>query len=120
MELMSENSAVEVRFTLPFKRRLKSLSKRYRQIHKDIQPIIDQLQAGNFVGDQIAGTNYVVFKERAKNSDIPTGKSGGYRLIYQLISPQFISLLLIYVKSDQADVAIEEIEDAIEEVMPET
>ncbi|MEQ8994968.1 MAG: hypothetical protein RID53_00500 [Coleofasciculus sp. B1-GNL1-01] len=64
---MSENSAVEVRFTLPFKRRLKSLSKHYRQIRKDIQPIIDELQAGNFVGAQIAGTNYVVFKVRAKN-----------------------------------------------------
>jgi mRNA-degrading endonuclease RelE of RelBE toxin-antitoxin system len=57
---------------------------------------------------------------RAKNSDIPTGKSGGYRLIYQLISPQCISLLLIYAKSDRADVAIEEIEDAIEEVMQES
>ncbi len=41
---MSENSAVEVQFTLPFKRRLKSLSKRYRQIRKDIQPIIDELK----------------------------------------------------------------------------
>lgn len=117
---MSENSAIEVRFTLPFKRRLKSLAKRYRQIQKDIQPIIDQLQSGNFIGDQIAGTNYTVFKVRAKNSDIPIGKSGGYRLIYQLVSPHFVSLLLIYSKSDRADVAIAEIEDAIEEVLEET
>ncbi|MEA5569352.1 hypothetical protein [Anabaena sp. UHCC 0399] len=35
----------EVRFTPPFKRRLKTLTKRYRQIQIDIQPIIDQLQA---------------------------------------------------------------------------
>ena len=34
----------EVRFTLPFKRRLKTLTKRYRQIQIDIQPIIDQLR----------------------------------------------------------------------------
>jgi mRNA-degrading endonuclease RelE of RelBE toxin-antitoxin system len=117
---MSDNAAVEVRFTLPFKRRLKSLSKRYRQIQKDIQPIIDALQAGNFVGDQIAGTTYTVFKVRAQNSDIPTGKSGGYRLIYQLVSPQCVSLLLIYAKSDQTDVVEEEIQSAIEEVMQET
>lgn len=116
---MSDHAAVEVQFTLPFKRRLKSLSKRYRQIQKDIQPIIDELQTGNFVGDQIAGTTYNVFKVRAKNSDIPTGKSGGYRLIYQLVSPQSISLLLIYAKSDQADVTSIEIESAIEEVMQE-
>lgn len=31
----------EVRFTPPFKRRLKTLTKRYRQIQIDIQPIID-------------------------------------------------------------------------------
>lgn len=116
---MSDNSAVEVRFTLPFKRRLKSLSKRYRQIQKDIQPIIDQLQTGNHVGDRIAGTTDNVFKVRVKNSDIPTGKSGGYRLIYQLVSPQDVSLLLIYAKSDQADVSAAEIESAIEEVMQE-
>lgn len=103
----------EIRFTLPFKRRLKALSKRYRQIQNDLQPIFTELQAGNFIGDQISGVDYTVFKVRAKNSDIPTGKSGGYRVIYQLVSPDLALLLLIYAKSDQADVSIEEIEDAI-------
>ncbi|NJO42811.1 MAG: type II toxin-antitoxin system RelE/ParE family toxin [Cyanobacteria bacterium CRU_2_1] len=117
---MSDDSGIEIRFTIPFKRRLKALSKRYRQIQKDIQPIIDELQAGNFIGDHLAGTNYIVFKVRVKNSDIPIGKSGGYRLIYQLEPPQVVSLLLIYAKSDQADVTAEEIEAAIEEVMQET
>jgi mRNA-degrading endonuclease RelE of RelBE toxin-antitoxin system len=65
----------EVRFTPPFKRRLKTLAKRYRQIQVDIQPIIDQLEVGNFIGDQISGINLTVFKVRAKNSDIPTGKT---------------------------------------------
>ena len=104
---------VEVRFTLPFKRRLKALSKRYRQIQQDIQPIINELQNGQFIGDQIAGTDLTVFKIRAKNSDIPTGKSGGYRLIYQLVSPKCVLLLLIYAKSNQTDVSLEEIDDAI-------
>lgn len=116
---MSEIPTVEVRFALPFKRRLKALAKRYRQIQKDIQPIIEQIQAGDFVGDQIAGINYTVFKVRAKNSDIPIGKSGGYRLIYQLVSPQYVVLLLIYAKSDQADIAAAEIEAAIAAVMQE-
>ncbi|MTJ52908.1 type II toxin-antitoxin system RelE/ParE family toxin [Anabaena sp. UHCC 0253] len=107
---------VEVLFTLPFKRRLKTLSKRYRQIQIDIQPIIDQLQAGNFLGEQISGINLTVVKVRAKNSDIPTGKSGGYRVIYQIISPECVSLLLIYAKSDQADVSLDEIEDAINKI----
>jgi mRNA-degrading endonuclease RelE of RelBE toxin-antitoxin system len=108
-----------VRFTLPFKRRLKALAKRYRQIQTDIQPIVDELQAGNFVGEQIPGTNVTVFKVRAKNSDIPTGKSGGYRVIYQVISPEDVLLLLIYAKSDQVDVSIEEIENAVKQALTE-
>ena len=108
-----------VRFTLPFKRRLKALTKRYRQIQADIQPILDALQAGNLIGDQIPGTDVTVFKVRAKNSDIPTGKSGGYRVIYQVLSPDNILLLLIYAKSDQADVSLEEIENAVEQALAE-
>ena len=104
---------VEVVFTPPFKRRLKTLYKRYRQIQQDIQPIIEQLQNGEFLGDRIVGTDFTVFKVRAKNSNIPTGKSGGYRLIYQLVSPECVLLLLIYAKSDQTDVSLEEISDAI-------
>lgn len=102
----------EVRFTLPFQRRFKALQKRYRQILTDIQPIINELLSGNFIGHQISGIDGMVFKVRAKNSDIPTGKSGGYRVIYQVISPECVLLLLIYAKSDQADVSLEEIQDA--------
>jgi mRNA-degrading endonuclease RelE of RelBE toxin-antitoxin system len=105
----------EVLITLPFKRRFKDLSKRYRKIQADIQPIVDDLQSGKIVGDQITGTDFTVFKVRAKNSDIPTGKSGGYRVIYQLISPDCIYLLLIYAKSDRGDITVAEIEDAIEQ-----
>ena len=106
----------EVRFTLPFIRRLKALTKRYRKLQNDIQPIIEELQLGNFIGDQIVGINFTIFKVRAKNSDIPTGKSGGYRVIYQIVSPELVLLLLIYAKSDQADVSLDEIQDAIAKV----
>lgn len=106
----------EVQFTQPFQRRLKALAKRYCQIKSDIQPIIDELQAGNFIGDRISGTDAAIFKVRAKNSDIPTGKSGGYRVIYQIISPESVLLLLIYAKSDRADVSLEEIETALKQL----
>jgi mRNA-degrading endonuclease RelE of RelBE toxin-antitoxin system len=107
---------VEISFTTPFLRRLKALNKRYRQIQTDIQPIIEQLQSGDFIGDRISGTNLIIFKVRARNSDIPTGKSGGYRLIYQLTSPESILLLLIYAKSDQGDISLGEIEEVISKI----
>jgi mRNA-degrading endonuclease RelE of RelBE toxin-antitoxin system len=114
---VSESPTVEIRFTLPFKRRLKALAKRFRSIKNDIQPILIELQSGNFIGDQIKGTDFIVFKVRAKNSDIPAGKSGGYRIIYQLLSPQTILLLLIYAKTDRADVEVDEIYDAVHEAL---
>jgi mRNA-degrading endonuclease RelE of RelBE toxin-antitoxin system len=61
------------------------LAKRYRQIKLDIQPVLDQLQSGDLVGDQVQSNGHPVFKVRIKNSDIQKGKSGGYRLIYYLI-----------------------------------
>ena len=103
---------VEVLFAAEFKRRLKALSKRYRKIQNDIQPIIDELQKGNFIGDQITGTSIIAFKVRVKNSDIPTGKSGGYRLIYQVRSLDSVFLLTMYAKSDRSDVSINELEYA--------
>lgn len=106
----------EVRFTPVFKRRLKSLSKRYRQIKQDIQPIIKALESDHLIGNQISGINSSVFKVRARNSDIPTGKSGGYRVIYQVVSPDLVILLLIYAKSDQADVTAEEIRNSINSI----
>lgn len=109
----------EVRFTSGFKRRLKGLKKRYRQIQCDLQPIIQALEQGNFLGDQIPGTTNAIFKVRAKNSDIPTGKSGGYRVIYQVVSPETVLLLLIYAKSDQADVSLSEIETAVAQALDE-
>lgn len=105
---------IEVSMTLPFKRRFKDLSKRYRKIQSDIQPIVEALESGEVIGDRIAGTDFVIFKVRARNSDIPTGKSGGYRLIYQLVSPECIYLLLIYAKSEREDITVAEIEDAID------
>lgn len=108
---------VEIRFTPPFQRRLKALKKRYRQIRRDIEPILADLERGNFIGDQLSGSEFTIFKVRAKNSDIPIGKSGGYRLIYQVLSPECVLLLLIYAKSDQADVSIAEIEEAVRQAL---
>ncbi|MBW4498470.1 MAG: type II toxin-antitoxin system RelE/ParE family toxin [Scytonema hyalinum WJT4-NPBG1] len=107
----NEPSSVQVQFTDEFKRRLRALSKKYRQIRSDIQPVIEKLQAGDFVGDQIPGTGYTVFKVRVRNSDIQKGKSAGY----QLESPTSVLLLLIYSKLDHIDVAVQEIQSVIAE-----
>ena len=47
----------------------------------------------------------MVFKVRARNSDIAKGKSSGYRLIYQVKDTALVVLVTIYSKLDQADIS---------------
>jgi mRNA-degrading endonuclease RelE of RelBE toxin-antitoxin system len=75
--------------------------------------LIYNLQIGKFIGDQIPGIGYTVFKVRLKNSDIQKGKSSGYRVIYQLKDNSCVLMLLIYAKSDQTDIPAQQIQDII-------
>ncbi len=111
--MQSEPSPIQIALTPRFKKDLRELAKRYRSIRSDIQPLIEQLQAGEIPGDRIAGVKYQVFKVRLKNSNIQKGKSGGYRVIYYLKTAQAIILATIYSKSDISDVNNEIIEEAI-------
>lgn len=110
---MQSNDAVSVRFSDEFEAELYKLSKRFRNIRSDVQPIIEQLQQGNVLGDRIGGIgeDYFVYKLRVRNTNIQKGKSAGYRLIYQLESPTSILLLTIYSKSDREDIGANEIRD---------
>jgi mRNA-degrading endonuclease RelE of RelBE toxin-antitoxin system len=95
---------IEVRFTPEFKRNLHALVKKYRNIHLDIKPVIEQLQHGDRPGDQVPGVGYSIFKVRARNSDAAKGKRGGYRIIYYVVLPTAVVLVTLYSKSEQSDV----------------
>jgi mRNA-degrading endonuclease RelE of RelBE toxin-antitoxin system len=116
-------SPLQVTFTPEFKRNPRQLAKKYRHIKSDLQPVIDQLTSGNKPGDQVPGVRYEVFKVGAKNSDASKGKSGGYRLIYYVRSETERVLVTVYSKTEQADIAPEEIRqiilDSEAEVAPE-
>ncbi len=105
---------VQVETSVTFERQFRILFKRYHKIRSDVQPVTEQLQAGEILGDRLSGLNIIVFKVRVKNSDIQKGKSAGYRLIYQVETPTRIILLAIYSKSDQSSISTTEIEDIVE------
>ena len=111
--MQSEPSPIQIALTPRFKRDLRELAKRYRSIRSDLQPLIEQLNAGEIPGDRIPGVKYQVFKVRLKNRNIQKGKSGGYRVIYYVKTEQEIILATIYAKSDISDVSYEIIEEAI-------
>ncbi len=100
-----KTSPIEVEFTPEFKRSLRALAKKYRNIRSDVQPVIEQIQKGNFVGNQIPKTgDYIIFKVRVRNRDIRKGKSAGYRLIYYVKTGKKVIMITIYSKTEQSDI----------------
>lgn len=98
-----------------FKRNLVRLSRRYRHIRADVEPVIEALGAGETPGDQVPGIGLPVYKVRIRNSDALRGKSGGYRCLYYLASPDQIVLVTIYSKSDTGDISADVLRRLIED-----
>jgi mRNA-degrading endonuclease RelE of RelBE toxin-antitoxin system len=107
---------INIEFTPEFKRNIRALAKKYRHIRSDIQSLIERLEKGELMGDKIPGVKYSVFKVRILNSDIPKGKSAGYRLIYYFKSSTNIILITIYSKSDQSDISATQIRSIINKI----
>ncbi len=111
--MTSEKRQSDIEFTPEFKRNIRQLSKKYRNIKNDVQPFIEQLKNGHLEGDQISGVGYTVFKVRIKNSDVRKGKSAGYRVIYFLQTIDKIILITVYSKSEQGDISTKKIRELI-------
>lgn len=111
----SSNPLVNIFFTPEFKRNVRALAKKYPHIRSDVQPLIDQLQRGDWIGDQVQGTGYTIFKIRIRNSDISRGKSGGYRAIYYLKTQTAVILVTIYSKTEQSDISAAKIRKILSE-----
>jgi mRNA-degrading endonuclease RelE of RelBE toxin-antitoxin system len=101
---MTSRDPVQVGYTPLFTRFLKHLTKKYRNVWRDLQSLIERLEAGETPGAQVRGTAYTVYKVRVRNSDISKGKSGGYRVIYYLKTTTSVLLLAIYSKTEQVDI----------------
>jgi mRNA-degrading endonuclease RelE of RelBE toxin-antitoxin system len=112
------NNQISVRFANEFEDQLYRLSRKYRNIRTDVEPIIAEIQNGNFVGDRLSGfgVDCFIYKVRAKNSNIQKGKSGGYRLIYLVESETRVVLLTIYSKSEREDIPLDEINSILAEL----
>jgi mRNA-degrading endonuclease RelE of RelBE toxin-antitoxin system len=117
---MGENlmaNIFSVRFADEFEKELYRLSKKYRNIQRDVEPIIQQLEQGIILGDRLAGvgSEIYVYKLRVKNSNIQKGKNASYRLIYLLESETSILLLTIYSKAEKEDITAGDINSILSE-----
>lgn len=60
--------------------------KKYKKIEQDFMPVIDELEAGNLIGDKLEDLHLdegtAAYKVRVANSSANVGKSNGFRIIY--------------------------------------
>ncbi len=113
--MTNEPPSVEIEYTADFKRDLKQLHKKYRNIRADVDDFARRLEAGETPGDQVQGTGYTVYKARLRSRDLKRGKSGGYRVLYTIRTARWIVLLTIYAKTEREDIAIAEIRRIVKE-----
>ena len=90
-----------IKTTQRFKKELKQLSKKYKKIKIDYQNLLDSLENNPTLGTPLGNDCY---KIRIPNSSVPTGKSGGFRII------------TFYSKSDKENITKEELNSILEEL----
>jgi len=100
-----------------FKRSVKQLARRFRHVKDDVRLAVQVLLQSPTLGVTIPGSSGVR-KLRVRNTDLPRGKSGGYRLLYwvQEQPTAAIYLLLLYSKSDRDDVTRQELQKLLQEL----
>ena len=81
-----------------FNKDVKKLFKKYKQLPNDLKLLRDELSLNPKSGIELGNGCY---KIRLANSSIPTGKSGGFRIVYYYLDSQNnLYLMSIYSKSD--------------------
>jgi mRNA-degrading endonuclease RelE of RelBE toxin-antitoxin system len=99
--------------TIPrFEKDVKKLKKKFPKIKNDLVDFIDKLSSNPKLGIDL-GEN--IFKVRVPNSSIPTGKSGGFRIITYYKKDTILYLVTIYSKTEQDNILTEKLKKIIQE-----
>jgi len=108
--------------TSKFEKDIKEYQKRYKNIRKDIESILEKLEKGELEGNVIPniqmldnfGRTITISKVRIANRDTKSGKSGGYRLIYYARrDDKIIYLITIYSKKYKENISNKEIQELV-------
>ncbi len=95
-----------------FTKDVKKLYKKYRQLPTDLTKLSKELNANPKVGINLGKNCY---KLRLENSSIPTGKSGGFRVIYYYYDGENdLYLLTMFSKKEMESVKDERILELLE------
>ena len=109
------DAPIQVELAPHFVKVVKRLHKKFPRVSDVVQELIETLSQGETPGDQMQGVGYTAYKVRLSNPDAQKGKSGGYRVVYYIKKVNRVILLVIYSKTEQIDIAPEEIRQLIDD-----
>ena len=76
----------------------------------------EALKRGEHPGDAIPGYDGIVYKARRNNRAVPGGERKGYRFIYCIRTPDQVTLLSVYAKTEQENISDGEIAQLLKDV----
>ena len=86
-----------------FSKDVKKLYKKYRNIVDDLKVLEEELHSDPKSGVELGNNCY---KVRLRNSSVPTGKSGGFRVIYYYLDDKDnLYLMAMYSKSELENIS---------------
>jgi len=99
--------------TIPrFEKDIKKLKKKFPKIKNDLVEFVNILSSNPESGINL-GAN--IFKIRIPNSSIPTGKSGGFKVITYYKRDDILYLVTIYSKSEQDNILTDKLRQIVKE-----
>ncbi|MAC85051.1 MAG: addiction module toxin RelE [Arcobacter sp.] len=97
---------MNILFSENFLKEAKVLSKKYKLLKSDLKEAVKEIESSSNLGVSLG---FNLFKKRVKNSSIPTGKSGGFRIIiFQQVEDKII-LISIFSKTDKENLSDNEL-----------
>lgn len=103
-----------IEYSENFLKEAKQLSKKFKLLKSDLKQVVDEIETKNDLGVYLG---FNLFKKRVKNSSIPTGKSGGFRvIIYQQLEDKIV-LISIYSKTEKENLSDEELSQIIKQYL---
>lgn len=99
--------------TIPrFEKDVKKLKKKFPKIKNDLVKLVNALSLNPKEGIELGSD---IFKIRIPNSSIPTGKSGGFRIITYYKKDDILYLVTIYSKTEQDNILTDQLRQIIKE-----
>ena len=101
-----------IKYSDNFLKEAKKLSKKFKLLKQDLQDAVQEIVSQQDLGVYIG---YSLYKKRIKNSSIPTGKSGGFRIIIYKKLESSTVLISIYAKTNQDTISDDELKSLVKE-----